>query len=222
MAQLSKEDRAKQKELQGELGERAAFFNSPIGLIAIALPEQPAETYWKLRRDLRNDQLDKTGVLARFAVECVAYPEKNEVATCLRSRPALAVKLAHKARQLLGEGLNEDPTIDPEDHPKEAAILAELRAKYGDELGWFMVPEFGLLALAPPKSPACYRQFFAAVTGGGDIDPEVHNTFALDCVVHPSRDQVEAYLKLQPGLTRSLTTRGDGLCGSDFEELGKV
>jgi hypothetical protein len=219
---ISAEDRAKQKQLQGELGERCAFFDSPVGLIAVAPPEQAAEAYWKLRRDLENPHLDGTGVTNKFVVDCVAYPDKNVVAACLRTRPALGLRMGRACRKLLGEGLQEDPSLDEEDKPGEVATLAELQEKHGGEVHWYMVPDFGLVVLAPPKSPAAYRQFANTLNKEDANEAEVWTNFALDCVVHPSREMVAELLLLQPGLARAFGKSGDGLCGGDFEELGKV
>lgn len=221
---ISAEDRARQKELQEELGSDAAFFDSPIGLIAVAPPEQPAESYWTMVRDLANEKLDKSSVLSAFAVKCVVHPAPADVAACFRARPALAAKIAGRVRQILGESVTVDPELDEKELPEESQALAKLREKHGSELSWYMVENFGLVVLAPPSSPACYRQYFNACANDEDDErpEEVHSTFALDCVVHPSRDAVAGLFKLRPGLVRKFAFRGDGLCGNDFQELGKV
>lgn len=219
---ISKEDRIKQKELQGELGERCAFFDSPVGLIAVAPPEQASEVYWKLRKDIENPHLDGTGVTNKFVLDCVVYPDNNVVAAALRTRPALGLRMGRACRKMLGEGLQDDPSIDEEDSAADAAKLAELKKQHDGEVHWYMVPDFGLVVLAPPKSPATYRQFANSMNKEDADEKEVWTTFALDCVVHPSRDSVAELLLLQPGLVRAFGRSGDGLCGGDFEELGKV
>lgn len=217
---LSAEDQAKKKELQAELGDDCAFFNSPIGLVALTTPEQPADAYWKLYADSREEHLDQTGVNSAFAIKCLAYPEPGPVREMLRANQALALRFATSGRKLLGEQLEPDPELDEESN--DAKKLAELETEHGD-VSWYQVPGFGLVVLARPSNPASYRQFFNGLREGGETEnpEELYVGFALDCVVYPSRDKVEDLLKLKPALARKMASRGDGLCGGDYEELGK-
>lgn len=220
---LSPQDRQKQKELQAELGEVSAFFDSPVGLIALTVPEQPAEVFWKFHRDSQNDQLDRTGVAAAFAKQFVVYPDSNVVAGALRSYPALAIRLSRACRRLLGDEITAGVEFDEETYPTEAEKLEELRREHG-EVVWYMVPDVGLIVLAASKSPATYRQFFNAVSNGAEETSaeETYTTFALDLVAYPKRETVAEVLKRLPCLAKKFCQSGDRLFGGGFEELGKI
>lgn len=217
---LSLEDKEVLERLKAELGERATFFDSPIGLIALAPPEQASELYWKMREEVENEALEDTAVMAKFALNFVVYPEQDKVRETLRRHPAFSLRLSSGAQKLLGHGIEEDPDLS--DNKEELKQLEELQKTHGDAMSWYMVPSVGLVVLAPPKNPSCYRQFFAAVRKDDSDDEETYSTFALDCVVHPKRETVRAALKEYPVLARTFALRGDGLCGGDFQELGNV
>lgn len=221
---LSPEDQAKQIELEDQYGDNLACFAIPgLGLVAVAAPEAPptgqAHPFWKLYSGLKGDNPDRVQLMSAFALECLVHPERRDVSAFLQRRPAAAVKLYRAARDLCGDNVlvNPDPT------EAEAEEIARLKREHG-EITWCRVDGVGLMVIAAPENPTCYRQFFNDCSNGLDATaPEdVITQFALDCIVHPARDRVEGVFRRLPALAVGVANRGTELCGGDIEELGKA
>lgn len=101
------------------------------------------------------------------------------------------------------------------------AILAPLREKHG-EIAYWDVPGFGLVVAAAPDSEKEYDRLVNELNNA-EIDKAVSlRTFALACVVYPDREQARTIFKRKPAFATKVAARGQKLCGSDIEELGKV
>jgi hypothetical protein len=220
MIELKPEELAIAKDIKAKFGGNAVFFRVPtMGLLAFAPPEQPAEVFWKFKVDLANQELDRSGTFGALALACLVYPGRDEVATLFRARPAFAANCGISCQKMLGDAAqDEDPEINELTHPDEAKKLAELREQHG-EVGWLMTKQLGLVVVRPTESPAAYRQFFNAISVNRS-DRGAIEQFCLDVVVHPQN--VAETLKQWPGLTGPIASRGDGICGGDYEQLGNI
>ncbi len=215
---LSAEDEAKKTELQAQYGDDCAFYAPPgLGLVAVAPPDDPRH-YWTLFRALRARGSDKANALAAFAVECVAYPGRDKAVAFLRQKPAFAIAIANRVKVLCGDEEQQGPALAAE----EQGEVEELRKKHG-EVTYYRPAGLGLLVLAAPSTPASYRQFFNEISDGADqTGPrETFEQFALDCVVHPARERVQAFFRRKPALAVKAAMAGQALCGGAVQELGK-
>jgi hypothetical protein len=216
---LTEEEKAKKQELQELHGDDCAFFVTPIGLVALAVPDPPAKgrhPFWDLFVGMRSEGADTAALFAEFAVKCSVYPEREKLVPHLTKKPALGVLLGKKARDLCGES---EP-LNPELEGAEAEEVERLKKEHGD-VAWYR-PGGKLVVLMEPK-PIVYRQFFnEASAGGTDSRPEeLFPDFVLDCVACPSRESVAAILQRKPALARQMALTGQELAGGGVEELGK-
>lgn len=100
------------------------------------------------------------------------------------------------------------------------AILAPFREKHG-EIAYWDVPRFGLVVAAAPENQAEYHKLVNALKNDKADSALALEQFALACVVYPERAQAKAIFKARPAFALKVAGRGQALCGSDIEELGK-
>ncbi len=99
-------------------------------------------------------------------------------------------------------------------------ILAPLREKYGEIASW-NVPGLGLVVAASPN-PQEYERLVNELNNP-DADKAVSlRNFAISCVVYPEdRETVKRIFQKKPAFATKVARRGQQLCGSEIEELGK-
>jgi len=100
------------------------------------------------------------------------------------------------------------------------SVLAPLRAKHGEIASWD-VPGFGLVVAAVPENSKEYHRLVNDLKNPKLDAAVAMENFALACIVHPSREQAKAIFKARPAFALKVCGRGQELCGSDIEELGK-
>ena len=99
-------------------------------------------------------------------------------------------------------------------------VLAPLRAEHGDIAHWD-VPGFGLVVAASPENPGEYHRLVNDLKDDKKDAAVALETFALACIVHPDREAAKKIFKKKPAFAVKVAKRGQELCGSDIEELGK-
>ena len=123
-----------------------------------------------------------------------------------------------------GASEHQDLTEDERVLKENEALLADLKAKYG-RLGIFYDPdEFeGLLVCAKPQKPAIYREFRNFIASDNKMADKTIATFnfALNCVVHPSREAAKTILDKLPFLADRVAGKVADLSGGGTRELGK-
>jgi hypothetical protein len=102
----------------------------------------------------------------------------------------------------------------------DAALVAELRAKH-DDIAYWAVPRFGLVVAAAPENPKEYHRLVNDLKNDKIDSAVALETFALACVVHPTREEAKRIFRAKPAFALKVAGRGQRLCGSDIQELGK-
>lgn len=220
---LTDEEKAKQKEIQAQYGDDCAFFKTKeLGFLAFVPPADPATPYWEHQKGQRLEGIDKLGLEMGLALAFATGTEeqKQALAGLFRTKGGFAVNVARACRRICGGDDGPNPKLESK---ADADEVERLRKEHG-EIAYFHVSGFGLLVVASPKNPACFRQLFNDIHAGSyDERPrEVQEQFALDCVVHPDRDRVATLLARKPALTLKLSVQGQQLSGGEYEELGKA
>jgi hypothetical protein len=220
---LTDEEKAKQRELQAQYGEDCAFFKTKeLGFLAFVPPTDPATPYWAHHKVCRLDGSDKLGAEIDLALAFAhgSDEHKEKLAGLLRMKGAFGVKAATACKRICG---SEEPQNPPLDIKSEAEELERLKKEHGDVVH-YRVAGFGLLVVAAPTNPACFRQLYNYYNGNGSGEEtrDIQEQFALDCVVYPERERVAALLQRKPALTKKLSISGQDLAGGEYDELGKA
>lgn len=108
-------------------------------------------------------------------------------------------------------------TEDTTDHE---SVLAPLREKHGDIASW-VIPKFGLVVAARPANPAEYDRMVNTLRKPGVDQVGTLRAFAMQCIVHPDREEVKRIFEKYPAFAPKVADRAADLCGGEFEELGK-
>jgi hypothetical protein len=220
---LTDEEKAKQLEIQAQYGDDCAFFKTrELGFLAFVPPADPATPFWEYQKAQRLDGIDKLGTEIGLALAfATGTPEQKEaLAGLFRAKGAFAFNVAKACRRMCGSELKPNPTLESK---AELEQVEKLRKEHG-EIAYFHAAGFGLVVVASPKNPACFRQLFNDIHSGSyeERPREVQEQFALDCVVYPDRDRVATLLQSKPSLTLKLSVQGQELAGGEYEELGKA
>lgn len=115
----------------------------------------------------------------------------------------------------------EDTTVETPQGSAHEAVLAPLRAKHGDVAYWD-VPGFGLVVAAAPGNPAEYDRLVNTLKKDDADAAAALRTFATQCLVRPSDHAAKTQLfRKYPAFALKVAARGQQICGSGIEELGK-
>jgi hypothetical protein len=104
-------------------------------------------------------------------------------------------------------------------------ILADMRAQHGKKIAFWYDEDFGLVVIAKPRGTIGEANYNRLV---GELhDPDVDKavalkTYALSCVVYPSRDEAKKIFQDNGPFALLVAGRAQRLGGAQVKELGKA
>lgn len=110
------------------------------------------------------------------------------------------------------------PSAEDQEHER---VLAPLRAKYKGRIEAWVTEDGELVVAAKPENPAAYKTFFDELNNDKLSNSTAFEAFALECIVHPEREQAARIVREWPALATEIARTGQEMCKGAVKRLGK-